>query len=129
MASYFGMPTRSCEPVPHPWAVHDESGQLVGFAMISDGIPEPIDEDLVGPLPVGGSSSTSRSRARATRGDDRRDRRTWRYAPAPTSCTRCQDGVFAARLLPALRFTDTGRVMWAENGRVVRPQTLRPQKQ
>jgi diamine N-acetyltransferase len=36
--------------MPRPWALHDaESGELVGFAMISDGIPEPMDDDLVGP--------------------------------------------------------------------------------
>ena len=36
--------------MPHPWAVHDaETGALVGFAMISDNIPQPIDDDLVGP--------------------------------------------------------------------------------
>ena len=35
--------------MPHPWAVHDaETGALVGFAMISDNVPEPIDDDLVG---------------------------------------------------------------------------------
>jgi hypothetical protein len=34
----------------HPSAVHDaETGALVGFAMISDNIPQPIDDDLVGP--------------------------------------------------------------------------------
>jgi diamine N-acetyltransferase len=36
--------------MPHPWAVHDaQTGALVGFSMISDNIPEPIDDDLVGP--------------------------------------------------------------------------------
>jgi hypothetical protein len=36
--------------MPRQWAVHDaESGRLVGFTMISDNIPEPIDADLVGP--------------------------------------------------------------------------------
>jgi diamine N-acetyltransferase len=35
---------------PRPWAVHDAAtGVLVGFAMISDNIPEPMDDDLVGP--------------------------------------------------------------------------------
>ena len=35
---------------PHPWAIHDaDTGALVGFTMISDNIPEPIDDDLVGP--------------------------------------------------------------------------------
>jgi hypothetical protein len=36
--------------MPHPWAVHDaQTGALAGFAMISDNIPPPIDDDLVGP--------------------------------------------------------------------------------
>ena len=36
--------------MPHPWAVHyAATGALVGFAMISDNIPQPIDDDLVGP--------------------------------------------------------------------------------
>jgi diamine N-acetyltransferase len=35
---------------PRPWAVHDaETGTLVGFAMISDNIPQPMDDDLIGP--------------------------------------------------------------------------------
>lgn len=37
-------------PAPRAWAAHDTgSGALVGFVMISDNIPEPIDDDLVGP--------------------------------------------------------------------------------
>jgi GNAT superfamily N-acetyltransferase len=36
--------------MPRPWAVHDAgSGALVGFAMISDNIPQPMDDDLAGP--------------------------------------------------------------------------------
>ena len=36
--------------MPHPGAVRDtETGALVGFAMISDNIPLPMDDDLVGP--------------------------------------------------------------------------------
>jgi hypothetical protein len=36
--------------MPHPWAVHDaQTGALAGFAMISDDIPPPIDDDLVRP--------------------------------------------------------------------------------
>jgi diamine N-acetyltransferase len=36
--------------MPRAWAVHDvQTGALAGFAMISDNIPEPIDEDLIGP--------------------------------------------------------------------------------
>jgi diamine N-acetyltransferase len=36
--------------MPRAWAVHDAgTGALVGFAMISDNIPQPVDEDLIGP--------------------------------------------------------------------------------
>ena len=36
--------------MPHPWAVHDaDTGELVGFVMISDNIPEPVPDDMVGP--------------------------------------------------------------------------------
>jgi hypothetical protein len=36
--------------MPHPWAVRDaQTGTLVGFAMISDNTPPPIDGDLIGP--------------------------------------------------------------------------------
>jgi diamine N-acetyltransferase len=36
--------------MPHPWAVHDTAtSALVGFAMISDNVPQPMDYDLVGP--------------------------------------------------------------------------------
>ena len=36
--------------MPHAWAAHDaDSGALIGFAMISDNIPQPMDDDLVGP--------------------------------------------------------------------------------
>jgi diamine N-acetyltransferase len=36
--------------MPHAWAVHDaETGALVGFATISDNVPQPMDDDLVGP--------------------------------------------------------------------------------
>jgi 5-formyltetrahydrofolate cyclo-ligase len=50
MASHFEDAADEPRAMPHPWAVHDAtSGELVGFAMISDGIPEPLDEDLIGP--------------------------------------------------------------------------------
>lgn len=36
--------------MPHPCAVHDaETGALAGFAMISDNVPQPMDDDLIGP--------------------------------------------------------------------------------
>ena len=50
MAEIFAEADDEQRAMPHPWAVHDaETGALVGFVMISDNIPEPIDADLVGP--------------------------------------------------------------------------------
>ena len=50
MAEIFAEAEDEQRAMPRPWAVHDAgTGALVGFAMISDNIPEPIDEDLVGP--------------------------------------------------------------------------------
>ena len=50
MENIFAEAEVEARAMPRQWAVHDAgSGRLVGFAMISDGIPEPMDEDLVGP--------------------------------------------------------------------------------
>jgi diamine N-acetyltransferase len=50
MESHFEDADDQPEAMPRAWAVHDAStGDLVGFAMISDNIPEPIDDDMVGP--------------------------------------------------------------------------------
>ena len=34
---------------PRMWSVHDEDGTMVGFVMISDGIPSTLAADLIGP--------------------------------------------------------------------------------
>ena len=50
MAEIFAEADDEQRAMPHPWAVHDAAtGALVGFAMISDNIPQPVDDDLVGP--------------------------------------------------------------------------------
>jgi diamine N-acetyltransferase len=50
MEEIFGEADEQQRAMPRPWAVHDaETGALVGFAMISDNIPQPMDDDLVGP--------------------------------------------------------------------------------
>src|SRR3954462_8743992 len=50
MPASFEEADREQRAMPRAWAVHDAAaGTLVGFVMISDGIPQPIDEDLVGP--------------------------------------------------------------------------------
>jgi diamine N-acetyltransferase len=50
MADIFAEAEEEARAMPRQWAVHaGDGGRLVGFTMISDGIPEPIDADLVGP--------------------------------------------------------------------------------
>src|SRR5712691_8684462 len=50
MEQIFAEADQEQRAMPRPWAVHDAgTGTLVGFAMISDNIPQPIDDDLVGP--------------------------------------------------------------------------------
>src|SRR5215472_1148125 len=50
MAEIFAEADAEQRAMPRPWAVHDaKTGTLVGFAMISDNIPQPMDDDLIGP--------------------------------------------------------------------------------
>jgi diamine N-acetyltransferase len=105
--------------MPRQWAVHDgDSGRLVGFTMISDGIPEPIDEDLVGPYFLWkllvDVAEQGRGYGAATIDavvDYLRTR-----PGADTLFTSCADGPGSPRGFH-LRygFVDTGRVMWGEN--------------
>ena len=78
--------------MPRQWAVHaGDGGRLVGFTMISDGIPEPIDADLV----------VAYLRTRPG---------------ADTLFTSCADGPGSPRgFYLGYGFADTGRVMWGEN--------------
>jgi len=104
---------------PHPWTVHDaHTGRLVGFAMISDGIPEPIDDDLVGPYylwkllidgdaqGLGYGRATLDAVVEYVRG----------RPGADVLYTSCADGPGSPRgFYLRYGFTDTGRVMWGEN--------------
>jgi diamine N-acetyltransferase len=53
MISHFEDAISDAKACPRMWSVHDaETGQLVGFTMISDGIPQEVldaDDDIVGP--------------------------------------------------------------------------------
>jgi diamine N-acetyltransferase len=53
MISHFEDAISDAKACPRMWSVHDaESGKLVGFVMISDGIPQDVldaDDDIVGP--------------------------------------------------------------------------------
>jgi diamine N-acetyltransferase len=53
MMSHFEDAIADAKACPRMWSVHDaDSGELVGFVMISDGIPQGVldaDDDIVGP--------------------------------------------------------------------------------
>jgi diamine N-acetyltransferase len=105
--------------MPHPWAVHDAAtGELVGFAMISDNIPQPMDDDLVGPyflwkLMI--DEPLQRRGYGAATIDAIVDYLRTRPG-ADILYPSCKDGEGSPRSF-YLRygFTDTGRVMWEEN--------------
>jgi diamine N-acetyltransferase len=105
--------------MPRQWAVHEaETGNLVGFAMISDGIPEPIDDDLVGPYYLWklliDAPEQGQGYGAATIGaivDYLRTR-----PGADVLYTSCADGPGSPRgFYLGCGFVDTGRVMWGEN--------------
>lgn len=105
--------------MPRPWAVHDaDSGDLVGFTMISDNIPEPIDDDLVGPYMLwkllidrdvqgrgyGAATLQAVIAYLATR------------PGADVLFTSCSDGPGSPRgFYLGYGFADTGRDMWGED--------------
>jgi len=105
--------------MPHPWAVHDaETGALVGFAMISDNIPQPMDDDLVGPYYLWKLLIDHRCQRRgygAATLDAVVDYLGTRPG-ADVLYTSCADGSGSPRgFYLRYGFTDTGRVMWGEN--------------
>lgn len=105
--------------MPHPWAVRDaETGSLVGFVMISDNIPQPMDDDLVGPYFLwklmidmefqrrgyGAATLDAVIDYLRTRPD------------AEVLYTSCADGPGSPRgFYLRYGFADSGRVMWGEN--------------
>ena len=119
MASHFEDADEEPRAVAHPWAVHDAgSGRLVGFAMISDGIPEPIDDDLVGPYFLWrlliDESHQGQGYGAAT--IDAIAAYLETRPGADTLYTSCADGDGSPRgFYLRCGFTDTGRIMWEEN--------------
>ena len=105
--------------MPRQWAVHDDdSGRLVGFAMISDNIPEPIDADLVGPYFLWklliDADEQGNGYGAATIDAVVAYLRT--RPGADTLFTSCADGPGSPRgFYLRYGFVDTGRVMWGEN--------------
>jgi diamine N-acetyltransferase len=105
--------------MPLPWAVHDAvSDEIVGFAMISDGIPEPIDDDLVGPYFLWKLLIDERHQRRGY-GAATLDAVVAYVAGRPGAdvlYTSCGDGPGSPReFYLRYGFRDTGRVMWGEN--------------
>jgi diamine N-acetyltransferase len=105
--------------MPRQWAVHTaDSGRLVGFTMISDNIPEPIDADLVGPYFLWklliDVDEQARGYGAATIDAVVAYLRT--RPGADTLFTSCADGPGSPRgFYLRYGFVDTGRVMWGEN--------------
>jgi diamine N-acetyltransferase len=105
--------------MPHPWAIHDAaSGALVGFVMISDNIPQPMDEDLVGPYFLWKlliHEPLQRRGYGVATIDAVVDYLRTRPG-ADVLYTSCKDGIGSPRpFYLRYGFTDTGRVMWGEN--------------
>jgi len=105
--------------MPHPWAVHDaENGALVGFAMISDNIPQPMDDDLVGPYFLWKLLVDHRFQRRGY-GTATLDAVVGYLQTRPAAdvlYTSCADGPGSPRgFYLRYGFADTGRVMCGEN--------------
>ena len=105
--------------MPRPWAVHDaETGSLVGFVMISDNIPQPMDPDLVGPYYLWKLFIDHPSQGRGY-GAATLDAVVGYLGTRPGAdvlYTSCADGPGSPRgFYLRYGFTDTGRIMWGEN--------------
>jgi diamine N-acetyltransferase len=105
--------------MPRSWAAHDaETGALVGFAMISDNIPQPMDDDLVGPYFLWKLLIDHRCQGRGY-GAATLDAVVDYLATRPGAdvlYTSCADGAGSPRgFYLRYGFADTGRVMLGEN--------------
>jgi len=105
--------------MPRAWAVHDAgTGTLVGFAMISDNIPRPIDQDLIGPYFLWKLliDESCQGRGYGTATVNAIVRYLERRPGADVLFTSCSDGPGSPRpFYLRYGFTDTGRTMWGEN--------------
>jgi diamine N-acetyltransferase len=105
--------------MPRAWAVHEaQTGALVGFAMISDNIPEPMDEDLIGPYYLWKLLIDHRFQRRGY-GKATLDAIAGYLATRPGAdvlYTSCSDGPGSPRGFYLRHgFADTGQVMQGEN--------------
>ncbi|HEY3333917.1 MAG TPA: GNAT family N-acetyltransferase [Candidatus Limnocylindrales bacterium] len=109
--------------MPKPWAIHDAaSGELVGFVMISDNIPEPMDDDLVGPYFLWklliDERYQRRGYGRATLDaviEYVRGRPNARILYTSSAPSASPEDISPYPYYLDYGFTDTGRVMWGEN--------------
>ena len=119
MAEIFAEADEEQRAMPRPWAVHDaETGSLVGFVMISDNIPQPMDPDLVGPYYLWKLFIDHPSQGRGY-GAATLDALVGYLGTRPGAdvlYTSCADGLGSPRgFYLRYGFTDTGRIMWGEN--------------
>ena len=119
MADIFDEADAEQRAVPRQWAVHDtEAGSLIGFLMISDNIPQPMDEDLVGPYYLWKLLIDERFQGRGY-GAATLDALVGYLGTRPGAdvlYTSCADGPGSPRgFYMRYGFTDTGRIMWGEN--------------
>ena len=119
MEEIFAEADQEQRAMPHPRAVHDtHTGALVGFAMISDNIPPPIDDDLGGPYYLWKLLIDHRIQ-RHGYGAATLDAVVGYLATRPSAevlYTSCADGPGSPRgFYLRYGFTDTGRVMSDEN--------------
>jgi hypothetical protein len=107
MEEIFAEASEEQRAMPHPWAVHDAgTGALIGFTMISDNVPQPMDDDLVGPLlPVEAAHRLPVPAPWLRRRDARRGRGLSRDAARRRHALHQLRGWprLAARVLPPLR--------------------------
>ena len=119
MAEIFAEADEEQRAMPRPWAVHDaQTGSLVGFVMISDNIPQPMDPDLVGPYYLWKLFIDHPSQGRGY-GAATLDALVGYLGTRPGAdvlYTSCADGPGSPRgFYLRYGFTDTGRIMWGEN--------------
>src|SRR5262245_22523736 len=119
MEAIFAEADEEPRAMSRPWAAHDaETGALVGFAMISDNIPQPMDDDLIGPYYLWKLLIDYRFQ-RHGYGAATLDAIAGFLATRPGAdvlYTSCADGPGSPRgFYLRYGFTDTGRVMWGEN--------------
>lgn len=119
MEDIFEEAVEDARAMPRMWAVHDDdSGELVGFTMISDNIPQPMDDDLVGPYFLWKLliDEGSQRRGYGTATLDAVIAYVRTRPNAEVLFTSCSDGPGSPRgFYLGYGFTDTGRVMWGEN--------------